>query len=36
MSEGDRADVLVRDARLLVTMDGQELAGGWVARPAAW
>jgi 8-oxoguanine deaminase len=31
MSEGDPADVLVRDARLLVTMDGQELAGGWVA-----
>jgi cytosine/adenosine deaminase-related metal-dependent hydrolase len=28
---GDRADLLVRDSELLVTMDGQELAGGWVA-----
>jgi cytosine/adenosine deaminase-related metal-dependent hydrolase len=27
----DRADLLVRDSDLLVTMDGQELAGGWVA-----
>jgi cytosine/adenosine deaminase-related metal-dependent hydrolase len=28
---GDRADLLVTDSELLVTMDGQELAGGWVA-----
>jgi cytosine/adenosine deaminase-related metal-dependent hydrolase len=27
----DRADLLVRGAELLVTMDGQEIRGGWVA-----
>ena len=27
----DRADLLVRDSELLLTMDGQELPGGWVA-----
>ncbi len=25
------ADLLVRDAELLVTMTGEEIAGGWVA-----
>ena len=30
------SELLVRDAELLVTMTGAEIAGGWVAISAAW
>ena len=31
MGEGEPCDLLIADAELVVTMDGAELPGGWVA-----